>query len=179
MQLTRLDRWLKETFVYEIQVYTLRAAEIFPRKVRHLELPEKPGRRFKHLYTTSDPQAAEKLLISLKEENQMFTTKVIDKDAWYVQFIAPEGKSPTWYVVSAFLLMALATPVVIWVRSLLSQSGIYPEREGSIRDSKGIMPALCFRLTETASPRIVPSSDDSYETRLVCVHGKHLSQPDG
>lgn len=131
MQLTRIDRWLKETFVYEIQIYTLREAPAPPGKIRHIDLPEKSGRRFKHLYTTNDPVAAEKLLIKLKEENQMFTTKVVDKDGWWVQFIAPEGRSPTWYVVSAFLFMALATPLVIWIRSLLAD----PEFIQNVKDT--------------------------------------------
>ncbi|MEP2775205.1 MAG: hypothetical protein ABJQ29_02095 [Luteolibacter sp.] len=120
MQLTRIDRWLKEKFVYEIQIFTLRPSENVPRKVREIELPEKPGRRYRCLYKTNDAKAAERLLVDLKENNQMFSTKVVDKDAWWVQFIAPEGKSPTWYVTSVFILMAMLTPVVIWVRSLMA-----------------------------------------------------------
>lgn len=119
MQLTRIDRWLKEKFVYEIQILTLRNSENVPRRVIETELPEKPGRRFKFLYRTSDADAAERLLTDLRENNQMFSTKVVDKDAWWVQFIAPEGKSPTWYVTSVFVLMGMLTPVVIWIRGLL------------------------------------------------------------
>ncbi len=119
MQLTRIDRWLKEKFVYQIQILTLRPCEVLPRGVRLENLPEKAGRRYKHRYTTGSNKKAEAILSSLKEHNQMFTTRVVDKDKWWVQFIAPEGKSPTWYVVSVFLLCSGLTPVVVWVRSLL------------------------------------------------------------
>ncbi|QTN33787.1 hypothetical protein HZ994_16190 [Akkermansiaceae bacterium] len=134
MQLTRIDRWLKEKFVYEIQILTLRQCEDVPPGVKETELPEKPGRRFKYLYTTGSNSAAEKLLTGLKEGNQMFSTKVADKDAWWVQFIAPEGKSPTWYLVSVFATMGLLTPVVIWVRGLLQS----PEFMKNLEEAKRI-----------------------------------------
>jgi len=119
MQLTRIDRWLKETFVYETHILTLRPVEATPRKMRRIDLEEKPGRRFKHIYITGNPKVAESFLTELKENNQMFNTKVVDKESWWVEFIAPEGKSATWYLVSVFLLMSALAPVVIWVRSLI------------------------------------------------------------
>lgn len=135
MQLTRLDRWLKEKFVYQIQILTLRRAEDVPRGVKETELPEKPGRRFQYLYTTGSHDAAERLLDGLKEGNQMFNTKVVDKDAWWVQFIAPEGKSATWYVVSVFATMGLLTPIVIWVRGLLQS----PEFMKNVEEARKIL----------------------------------------
>lgn len=135
MQLTRFDRWLKEKFVYEIQILTLRQAEDVPGGIHEVELPEKPGRRFKHLYTTSNAKAAELLLGRLKEQNQMFTTKVVDKEAWWIQFIAPEGKSPTWYLTSVFILMGILTPVVIWLRGLIQS----PEFIKNVKESLEIL----------------------------------------
>lgn len=134
MQLTRIDRWLKEKFVYEIHILTLRQSENVPSKVLEIELEEKPGRRFRFLYKTSDADAAERLLTDLKENNQMFSTRVVDKDAWWVQFIAPEGKSATWYVASVFILMGILTPVVIWVRGLLQS----PEFMKNLEEAKDI-----------------------------------------
>ncbi len=137
MQLTRIDRWLKEKFVYEIQILTLRQAEETPRGVREMELPEKVGRRFKFLYTTNKADSAETLLKHLRENNQMFTTKVVDKDAWWVQFVAPEGKSPTWYLVSVFLLMASLTPVVVWVRGLIQSPAFMDNMKEALELLKG------------------------------------------
>lgn len=137
MQLTRIDRWLKEKFVYEIQILTLRSCAEIPSRIREIELPEKPGRRYRFLYTTSDSGAAEKLLNNLKEQNQMFTTKVVDKEGWWVQFIAPEGKSPTWYVVSVVLFMAALAPLVIWLRSLLNDPEFIKNAKESLEILKG------------------------------------------
>lgn len=135
MQLTRLDRWLKDKFVYQIQILTLRPCERVPKGVKEIELPEKPGRRFKYLYTTGNSSAADQLLKDLKEGNQMFSTKVVDREAWWVQFIAPEGRSATWYVVSVFATMGLLTPVVIWVRSLMQS----PEFMKNLEEAKKIL----------------------------------------
>ena len=135
MQLTRFDRWLKETFVYQIQILTLSPCENVPKGVKVIELSEKPGRRFKHLYTTGSNEAADKLLAELKEGNQMFTTKVVEKEAWWVEFIAPVDKSVTWYLTSVFVTMAALTPVVIWVRGLLQS----PEFMKNIKEAIEIM----------------------------------------
>jgi len=135
MQLTRFDRWLKEKFVYQIQILTLRPCENVPKGVKEIGLPEKPGRRYKHLYTTGSNEAAEKLLTELKEGNQMFSTKVVEKEAWWVQFISPEGKSVSWYLVSVFVTMAALTPVVIWVRGLLQS----PEFMKNLEEAKEIL----------------------------------------
>lgn len=137
MQLTRFDRWLKDKFVYQIQILTLRPCEEVPKEVKEIELPEKPGRRFKYLYTTGNSTAADKLLQDLKEGNQMFSTKVVDREAWWVQFIAPEGKSATWYLVSVFATMGLLTPVVIWVRGLLRSPEFMKNVEEALEILKG------------------------------------------
>jgi hypothetical protein len=79
--------------------------------------------------------AAEKLLAELKEGNQMFSTKVVEKEAWWVEFISPEGKSVSWYLVSVFATMGLLTPVVIWVRGLLQS----PEFMKNLEEAKKIL----------------------------------------
>lgn len=130
MQLTRIDRWLKETFVYQTQILTMRPVEKTPKGMRRIDLPNKPGRRFKHLYTTSKSKVAHAFIKDLKENNQMFNTSIVDKDAWWVEFIAPEARSPTWYVVSVFLLMGILAPVVIWVRGLIQDPEFMKNLEG-------------------------------------------------
>jgi hypothetical protein len=135
MQLTRIDRWLKVKFVYETQILTLRPVEHTPKGMRRVDLSDTPGRRFKHLYKTSKPKVADKFLTALKEDNQMFSTSVVDKDTWLAQFVAPEGKSPTWYVVSVFFLMSALAPIVSWLRDLIKD----PE---FLENMKGVMDIL-------------------------------------
>lgn len=105
MQLTRFDRWLRERFVYETHVYTLSPPVSVPPGVIAEELPESPGRKFKHRFILRDERAAEALITQLRDSNQMFTTRVVDREAWYVPLIAPQGKSFTWWLVWMFLSM--------------------------------------------------------------------------
>ncbi|MFD0894104.1 hypothetical protein KBB96_02820 [Luteolibacter ambystomatis] len=102
MQLTRLDRWLRETFVLQTQIYTMRAVEPVPSGIRHEELPEQPGRRFKHRYTTAQSKIADKFIALLKHNGQMFTTRIVERQAWYVPYLAPKNNgSVTWFVVTS------------------------------------------------------------------------------
>lgn len=114
MQLTRLDRWLRERYVYETHVYTLRMPESVPAGVIAEELPESPGRKFKHRFILRSDSAVKDLIGQLRDGNQMFTTRVVDREAWYVHLIAPQGKSITWWLVwlgitvcAVFLLVQL------------------------------------------------------------------------
>ena len=92
MQLTRFDRWLREKFVYETHIHTLRPPESIPAGIRAVELPEAPGKRYKHLFIADSSKAADALIHQLKENSQMYTTQVVDRDAWFVPVHRPQGK---------------------------------------------------------------------------------------
>ncbi len=49
MQLTRLDRWLRNKFVHEIHVYSLRPPEVLPAGIRAEEMPDDIGARVESL----------------------------------------------------------------------------------------------------------------------------------
>lgn len=108
MQLTRLDRWLRERFVYETHIYTLRLPESIPAGVIAEELPDSPGRKFRHRFILRSDSAVAALIEQLRDGNQMFTTRVVDREAWYVPLIAPQGKSITWW----FIWLAITLVVV-------------------------------------------------------------------
>ncbi|MCH7227154.1 hypothetical protein [Haloferula sp. A504] len=121
MQLTRFDRWLREKFVHEIHVYSLRPPEIVPKGVRAEDLPETPGRKFRHRYVAHSSQAADALIGSLKEHNQMFTTRVVDRKAWYVPLCAPkDNKSVTWWCAWVLLSCVGAFVVTNALRALFA-----------------------------------------------------------
>lgn len=119
MQLTRFDRWLREKFVHETHVYSLRPPEVMPAGIRGEEMPNVPGRKFRHRYIARNTKAADALIAEFKQHNQMFTTRVVDRSAWYVKLVAPKGKSVTWWcawvVISAVGLLALSTALrALW-----------------------------------------------------------------
>ena len=105
MQLTRFDRWLREKWVYETHIHTLRPPESLPRGVREVPIPDIPGKRYKHLFVAKSSKLADQLILQLKENSQMYTTQVVDRTGWYVPFIAPKDKSVTWWVISTALIL--------------------------------------------------------------------------
>jgi hypothetical protein len=119
MQLTKFDRWLREKFVYELHIQTLRPAESIPKGVRAVDLPEAPGRRYKHLYIASSSKAADELIHQLKENSQMYNTQVVDRDAWYVPFIAPKEKSVSWWLISVVIISTFVFFVLLYIKGLV------------------------------------------------------------
>ena len=121
MQLTRFDRWLREKFVHEIHVYSLRPPEIVPRGVRSEDLPEAAGRTYRHRYIARSSKAADALIGSFKEHNQMFTTRVVDRKGWYIPLVAPkDNKSVTWWCAWVMVSAMAAFVATNAVRALWS-----------------------------------------------------------
>lgn len=121
MQLTRFDRWLRETFVYEMHVRTLRPAPIVPPRVRAVDLPESPMQRYRHLYIARKNEDADILINALRDNGQMFASEVVERNKWYQPIIAPEHKSFTWSLISMVATISTVVSVVLFVRHLLSK----------------------------------------------------------
>ena len=119
MQLTRFDRWLREKFVYETHIRTLRPPENLQSGIRAAELPEVPGMRYKHLFIAASSRAADELIRQLKETSQMYTTQIVDRDAWYVPFIAPKDKSLTWWLISVLVIAVFCFFVLLYLKGLV------------------------------------------------------------
>ena len=120
MQLTRFDRWLREKFVYETHIQTLRPPETVPAGVRVIDLPEVPGKRYKHLFVAGSSKLADELINQLKESGQMYTTQIVDRDTWFVPFIAPKDKSVTWWLMSVVVISISVFFVLLYIKGLVA-----------------------------------------------------------
>lgn len=119
MQLTRFDRWLRQKFAYETQIHTLRPPTRVPRGVRAKLLPDHPGNRYRHQFFIRNPKLADRFVSQLKEDNQMYTIQVVDRNSWYVPFIAPSRRSVSWSVFSLMVFSTAAFFVLTWVKGLV------------------------------------------------------------
>ena len=119
MQLTRFDRWLREKFVYETHIQTLRPPDFIPTGIQVIDLPEAPGKRFKHLFIARNSRAADELIGILRENSQMYQTQVVDRDAWYVPFVAPKDKSITWWLFSVAIITTASFFVLLYLKGLM------------------------------------------------------------
>jgi hypothetical protein len=118
MQLTSFDRWLREKYVYETHIHTLRPPEAIPRGIRVIDLPDVPGKRYKHLYVAGSSKVADELISELKANSQMYTTQIVDKKAWYVPLIAPKGISVTWWIISCVSIIIAIFCGLIYLKGL-------------------------------------------------------------
>jgi len=137
MQLTRFDRWLREHFVYETHIKTLRAPETVPKGIRARQLPDIPGVRFKHLFIARNTKLADTFIASLRDANLMFFTSVVDRKAWFVPWIAPKNKSFTW-IVAWIMLACIATFYAVqWLVGMLSQPAVRKVLSEALETLKG------------------------------------------
>lgn len=118
MQLTRFDRWLREKYVYETHIHTLRPPESIPKGIQTVEIPDVPGKRYKHLYVAGSSRLADALIDELKANSQMYTTQVVDRKSWYVPFIAPKNKSVTWWLISSAVITLSVFTGLIYLKGL-------------------------------------------------------------
>ena len=118
MQLTRFDRWLREKYVYETHIHTLRPPESIPKGIRTVEIPDVPGKRYKHLFVAGSSKLADQLIAVLKADSQMYTTQIVDRKSWYVPFIAPKNKSVTWWLISVVVITISVFFVLIYLKGL-------------------------------------------------------------
>jgi hypothetical protein len=122
MQLTRFDRWLREKYVYETHIHTLRPPESLPRGIREVPIPDVPGKRYKHLFVAKSSKLADQLILQLKQNSQMYTTQVVDRTGWYVPFIAPRGKSVTWWMISTVLILISLFFALVYLKGFVEDA---------------------------------------------------------
>lgn len=117
MQLTKLDRWLKERFIYETHVLVLRLPEEkLPKGVRVSEMPEGASGDYRYRLVVRDNKCAEQLVAKLKKLRMMYATHVVEGKHWYNKRLAPQGGSFTYQWIARF-----CTLVVI----LIAGYGVY------------------------------------------------------
>lgn len=109
MQLTKLDRWLKERFIYETHIFTLRLPEGgLPRGVVIEDVECKKAGDYRHKLVIKDNDLADEVLTILKTNKLMYATHIVEGKHWYNQRIAPDGKSFTYRWVFRFVALVLA-----------------------------------------------------------------------
>lgn len=121
MQLTKLDRWLKERYIYETHIFTLRLPqEGLPSGVVLEELDSQKSGDYKHKLIIQDNDLADDVLILLKNNKLMFATYVVEGKHWYNKRIAPDGQSFTYQwifrIITVIVLCVVAWGIILLLR---------------------------------------------------------------
>jgi len=104
MQLTHFDRWLREKFVYQTHIHTLRPPASLPAGIRAMPALDPPAHHYPCHFVASHSKAGDALIRQLKHDGQMYATRVVDRKAWYVPLIAPAGVSLTWRLATVLVV---------------------------------------------------------------------------
>jgi hypothetical protein len=132
MQLTKIDRWLREKFIYRTHIYTMRLPETgLPSSILVEELEESPTRKFRYRLIANADNDVRAVISTLKAGNQMFATRIEEANPWYKKIIAPEGKSFFFRVV----WIGVTVVTVISVISACSIALSNPEFRGQLMEA--------------------------------------------
>jgi hypothetical protein len=91
--LTRLDHWLRERYLFQTHIYTMRLPDKLPSGVRAEELPESPTRRYSYRLVANTNEQVDRLVAQLNDLGLMFATQVTERKTPLKMFIAPKGGS--------------------------------------------------------------------------------------
>ncbi len=132
MQLTKIDRWLREKFIYRTHIYTMRLPESsLPSTILVEELEASPTRKFRYRLVANADRDVRTVISTLKEGNQMFATRIEEANPWYKKIIAPEGKSFFFRVIWTGVTVVIVLSVISVGAVALSD----PELRGQLMES--------------------------------------------
>lgn len=67
----------------------------------------------------------------------MYTTQVVNRNAWLIPFIAPAGKSVTWRIITVVVYGVIGFCVFLGVKSLIDDAEFREHFRDIIRIMKG------------------------------------------
>lgn len=130
--LTPVDHWLRERFLLQTHVYTLRLPEKLPRGVKVRELPEGPSNKFRYRLVANTNSAANKLVDKLGEAGMMFKTQVVEKKTPLKPIIAPKGGSVLLNVFWMLSLVGLTIGTLKMFGALTSDEVFMENLKGAV-----------------------------------------------
>ncbi|MGJ8676826.1 MAG: hypothetical protein ACSHX0_04870 [Akkermansiaceae bacterium] len=121
MQLTKLDHWLKQKFVYQTYIFCLRLPEKkLGRGVSVKSLETVKTGDFKYKLVIKDNKVAERTFSILKSEHIMHATHIVNGKGLLNKWIMPDkGRSFTWQMVGRLLILMTLCTVCIGVYKLI------------------------------------------------------------
>jgi len=137
MQLTHFDRWLRQKFVYQTHIHTLRPPAAIPAGVRALPKSTQASSRYPFHFVATSSAAADALIRQLKADGQMYTTRILNRDAWFVPLLAPKETSVTWWLFSTVLILVGVAYCVLGLKSLVEDPVFRQNILDSLRVIKG------------------------------------------
>ena len=108
MQLTRLDHWLKQKFLHQTYIFSLRLPEQkLPRGVEISNVESNKKGDYKYKLVVKKNKTAEETIKILRDEGLMHATHVVDVNNGFNKLIVPSnGRSFTFLWLGRFVLLS-------------------------------------------------------------------------
>lgn len=130
--LTPVDHWLRERFLFQTHIYTLRLPDQLPRGTKVRQLPESPSNRFRYRLITNSNKVTDKLVEKLGESGMMFKTQVVEKKTPLKRFICPKGGSVLLSIFWIISLMGLSYGSVRMFKAITSDEVLMENLRGAV-----------------------------------------------
>lgn len=91
--LTAVDHWLRDKFLLQTHIYTMRLPKKVVRGLKVRELPESASNRYRYRLISNSGSATDKMVKKLDEEGLMYVTQVIERKTALTPIISPKGGS--------------------------------------------------------------------------------------
>ena len=123
MQQTKLDRWLKDRFVFETHVFCLSEPPWVPPEVKLEPMEVNLRNRFRFRMVIRNQKHLDQALQALKDQNQTFATRVEPRPVWYRKYLDdPHGGSLTFRLIwIVIIVVAVASAIVFFPKGLIDQ----------------------------------------------------------
>lgn len=133
MQLTKLDHWLKQKFLHQTYIFSLRLPEQkLPRGVKISNVKSNKKGDYKYKLAVKNNEVAQKAIGILKEEGLMHSTHIVDVSNRFNKLIVPSsGRSFTYLWLGRFAVLSTLASFC-WFIYILSKN---EQLSSSIRDS--------------------------------------------
>lgn len=130
--LTPVDHWLRERFLLQTHVYTLRLPDKLPRGIKARQLPEGPSNKYRYRLVSNTNGATNRLVKKLEEAGMMFKTQVVEKKTVLKPIIAPKGGSILLSVFWVVSLMGLTFGSLKMFKTLTSNEEFMENFRGAV-----------------------------------------------
>ena len=123
MQQTRLDLWLRKKYAYQTQVSTYRLPEELPegfhQQAEVTEREQVSNKDYRYLLTFKKEEEAEAFISTLRKQNMLFSSCIIEREGALAQFLCKRERSLTYFLIwraaMALLIMTVGIQLVLYL----------------------------------------------------------------
>lgn len=136
MQLTKLDHWLKQKFVYETHIFCLRLPDKrFRRSVKVENFNTKKSGDYKYKLRIKKNKEADRVIKVLKEEHIMHAAHIVEGKSPFNGFVMPSGgKSFSYQLLGRLIILTSLVVFLFGIYRLYQNEEVRSKVESAFKE---------------------------------------------